>query len=156
MACAGVHTRYGPLSFRQRFCRLHVPWSQRFLISPVVGIAAEKTSQRHGHRLEGLRAIGINNFGRISETYFRGAQPDGQDYSDLAALGVKMVIDLQADGLTIERQLVESAGMKFFRIPMTTRKAPTSDDLSQFLQSVNDPANDLSTCTAPADAIEPV
>jgi tyrosine-protein phosphatase SIW14 len=52
-----------------------------------------------------------------------------------------MIIDLQEDGLAIERQLVESAGMKFFRIPMTTRKAPTNDDLSQFLQLVNDPAN---------------
>ena len=109
-------------------------------ISPVVGIAAEKSSNTTATASK-TPTIGIDNFGRISETYFRGAQPDGQDYSDLAALGVKMVIDLQADGLAIERHLVESAGMKFFRIPMTTRKAPTSDDLSQFLQLVNDPAN---------------
>jgi len=31
--------------------------------------------------------------------------------------------------------------MRFFRIPMTTRTAPTSDDISQFLQLVNNPAN---------------
>ena len=109
-------------------------------VSPVVGLAAEK-SQLPQPQLSNTPAIGIDNFGRINETYYRGAQPDGRDYTDLAALGVKTVIDLQQDGLAIERQFVESAGMKFFRIPMTTRTAPTSDDLSRFLQLVNDPAN---------------
>ena len=51
------------------------------------------------------------------------------------------MIDLQRDGQLIERELVESAGMNFFRIPMTTRKAPTSAELATFLQLVNDPAN---------------
>ena len=109
-------------------------------ISPVVGIAAEKSSTATATASK-TPAIGIDNFGRINETYYRGSQPDGRDYTDLAMLGVKTVIDLQADGLATERQLVESAGMKFFRIPMTTRTVPTSDDLAQFLQLVNDPAN---------------
>jgi protein tyrosine/serine phosphatase len=111
-----------------------------FSISPVVGIAAEKSSTATATASK-TPAVGIDNFGRISETYYRGAQPDGRDYTDLAALGVKTVIDLQEDGLATERQFVESAGMRFFRIPMNTRRAPTSDDLSQFLQLVNDPAN---------------
>jgi len=54
---------------------------------------------------------------------------------------VKTVIDLQQDGKAIERQLVESAGMKFYRIPMTTRTAPTAEELSLFLNLVNDAAN---------------
>ena len=109
-------------------------------ISPVVGIAAEKSTPTTAAAAT-IPTIGIDNFGRVNNTYYRGAQPDGRDYTDLAALGVKTVIDLQQDGLATERQLVESAGMNFFRIPMTTRKAPTSDDLSKFLQLVNDPAN---------------
>ena len=109
-------------------------------VSPVVGFAAERSSTATATASK-TPAIGIDNFGRINETYYRGAQPDGRDYSDLAALGVKTVIDLQEDGLAIEQQFVESAGMKFFRIPMNTRRAPTSDDLSRFLQLVNDPAN---------------
>lgn len=108
-------------------------------ISPLVAIAAEKSPTTAA--TTATPAIGIDNFGRINDTYYRGSQPDGQDYTDLAALGVKTVIDLQEDGLAIEPQLVESAGMRFFRIPMTTRKAPTSEDLSRFLQLVNDPAN---------------
>ncbi len=109
-------------------------------LAPAVGIAADKSSTTATVATT-APSIGIDNFGRISETYYRGAQPDGRDYTDLAALGVKTVIDLQEDGLPVERQLVESAGMRFFRIHMNTRKAPTSDDLSRFLQLVNDPAN---------------
>ncbi len=29
--------------------------------------------------------VRIDNFARVSETYFRGAQPAGDDYADLAA-----------------------------------------------------------------------
>jgi hypothetical protein len=34
-------------------------------------------------------SIRIYNFGRVDPNYYRGAQPKGRDYSDLAALGVK-------------------------------------------------------------------
>ena len=40
-------------------------------------------------------AIRIDNFGEVNANYFRGAQPQGRDYADLAALGVKTVIDLR-------------------------------------------------------------
>jgi protein tyrosine/serine phosphatase len=108
--------------------------------SPAIGIAADKSAP--GTAVTSTRpALGIDNFGRISETYYRGSQPGDDDYADLAAFGVKTVIDLQADGLARERQLVESSGMKFYRIPMTTRQAPTNEDLALFLELVNDPSN---------------
>src|SRR5262249_34375516 len=84
--------------------------------------------------------IRIDNFGSINERYYRGAQPQGSDYKDLAALGIKTVIDLQADGPREEAQLVKSAGMNFYRIPMTTHVPPTQEQIAQFLQIVNDPA----------------
>jgi uncharacterized protein (TIGR01244 family) len=88
-----------------------------------------------------LSNIRIGNFGRISPAYYRGEQPEGRDYADLAALGIKTVIDLQADGENYnEEALVEAAGMTFYRIPMTTRVEPTAGQLAQFLQIVNDPA----------------
>ena len=86
--------------------------------------------------------IGIDNFGRISPTYYRGAQPEGQDYADLAALGVKTVINLTSfDALVDEPGLVEAAGMKYVALPMTTRVTPTPEQLATFLSIVNDPAN---------------
>jgi len=85
--------------------------------------------------------ITIGNFGEVSPTYFRGEQPEGADYATLAAFGIKTVIDLQADGEANEKGLVEKAGMTFHRIPMTTRTAPTTAQIAEFLKLVNDPAN---------------
>jgi len=59
----------------------------------------------------------------------------------LARLGVKTVIDLQKDGDEDEAGLVEQSGMKYIRIPMTARVAPTAEQLAQFLSLVNDPAS---------------
>lgn len=85
--------------------------------------------------------IRIDNFGRISATYYRGAQPEGRDYADLAALGVKTVINLTSfDALPEEPGLVEAAGMKYVALPMTTRVVPTPEQLDTFLSIVNDPA----------------
>jgi tyrosine-protein phosphatase SIW14 len=85
--------------------------------------------------------ISIDNFGRVNAGYYRGAQPDPRDYAALKAAGIKTVIDLQKDFKASEQRLVESAGMKFYRIPMTTRVAPTKEQLDSFLKLVNDPAN---------------
>jgi protein tyrosine phosphatase (PTP) superfamily phosphohydrolase (DUF442 family) len=88
-----------------------------------------------------LSRIHIGNFGKVNDTYYRGAQPKGADYKDLASLGVKTVIDLQIDGPSKEAGYVQNAGMKFVRIGMTTSKAPTQAQIAQFFQIVNDPAN---------------
>jgi protein tyrosine/serine phosphatase len=84
--------------------------------------------------------VRIDNFGRVSATYYRGAQPEGRDYADLAALGVKTVINLTSDdALEEEPGLVEAAGMKYVALPMTTRVTPTPEQLATFLRIVNDP-----------------
>jgi tyrosine-protein phosphatase SIW14 len=89
-------------------------------------------------RVAGIR---INNFGRINSNYFRGAQPEDRDYRDLAGLGVRTVIDLTRDGRANEQRLVEQAGMKLYRIPMTTSEKPGAVAVAQFLKLVNDPAS---------------
>jgi protein tyrosine/serine phosphatase len=95
------------------------------------GVAAETKSNK----------IAIRNFGCINENYYRGAQPQNQDYASLASFGIKTVIDLQRDGDPNEQQLVESNGMKFIRFRMTTTDRPDSKTVAQFLKIVNDPAN---------------
>src|SRR5262245_63967580 len=84
--------------------------------------------------------IQIDNFSQVNPHYYRGAQPGGRDYSDPAALGIKTVIDLQADGDSAEAKLVEAAGMHFYRIPMTTRVIPTAVQLQELFSIVSDPA----------------
>jgi protein tyrosine/serine phosphatase len=89
-------------------------------------------------------AIRIENFAQVNQTYYRGAQPVGQDYADLAALGVKTVINLignASDRDPQEASLVERQGMRYVNIPMSTRVAPTRVQLEQFLALVNDAAS---------------
>ena len=88
-----------------------------------------------------LPLIHIDNFGRISDTYYRGAQPDVRGFADLARLGVKTVIDLTAGGRVDERAMAERAGMKFYRIPLTTSDRPSNAAVIRFLKLVNDPAS---------------
>ncbi len=88
-----------------------------------------------------LSKVRIKNFGQTNEHYYRGAQPEARDYSDLAGIGVKTVIDLTRDGREDEAGLVRHAGMKFYRIPLTTSDRPSDTAVAQFLTLVNDPAN---------------
>jgi protein tyrosine/serine phosphatase len=91
----------------------------------------------------GAPTIRIDNFGQVTANYYRGAQPEGRDYADLAALGVKTVIDLTSDDNDPnERRMTEQAGMKYVRIPMTTHEPPTSAQLGEFLRIVNDSTNE--------------
>lgn len=86
--------------------------------------------------------IRIGDFGRINAKYYRGGQPKGHDYQDLAALGVKTVINLRmGDQRPGERAMVEQAGMKYVQIPMTTHVPPTPEQIRQFLLLVNDVAD---------------
>jgi tyrosine-protein phosphatase SIW14 len=88
-----------------------------------------------------LSRIHIDNFGVVDDLYYRGAQPDGRDYDDLAALGVKTVIDLTRNGRDNEKGIVQRAGMTFYRIPLSTSERPSEAAVKQFLAIVNDPAN---------------
>lgn len=86
-------------------------------------------------------AVDVYNFGRVNEGYYRGAQPEAADVRELAALGVRTVVDLQKDGDDDEPTLVEGAGMKYVRIPMTTRVPPTGAQLAEFFAVVTNPVN---------------
>jgi len=114
------------------------------IISCVLLVPAEALPKDH----DGLVALAtpkldIFNFGQISPAYFRGAELRGSAAAGLAARGVKMVIDLRSDGdvQSTEAGLVTDAGMKYVRIPMTTRTAPTSEQIAKFLSLVTNPEN---------------
>jgi len=85
-------------------------------------------------------SIRIDNFGRVTANYYRGAQPAGHDYADQAA-GIKTVIDLTEEGDAQEAAIVQGLGMEFHRIPMTTHETPSSETVHEFLTLVNDPVN---------------
>lgn len=83
--------------------------------------------------------VKIKNFGQMDARFYRGAQPKKEDYKDLAALGIKTVIDLRDDATGDERSAVESLGMHYVNIPMSDKAYPQEEQVAEFLKLVSDP-----------------
>jgi tyrosine-protein phosphatase SIW14 len=75
----------------------------------------------------------------MDERLYRGAQPAEQDYKDLAALGIKTVIDLRDDPESYEKREVEALGMRYVNIPMSDKAYPKTEQIETFLKIANDP-----------------
>jgi protein tyrosine/serine phosphatase len=99
------------------------------------------TATAGGKRTSGKTAptVKIDNFGQMDERFFRGAQPDEDDYTELAALGIKTIFDLRNKTKGFEKQAVEAAGMRYVSIPMSDSRRPATEQIDQFLKLVDDP-----------------
>lgn len=84
--------------------------------------------------------VTIKNFGQMDERFFRGAQPKEDEYAELAALGIKTVIDLREDVESYSKTQAEAAGLRYVNIPMIAKKYPESSQVDQFLKLVDDPS----------------
>jgi protein tyrosine/serine phosphatase len=84
--------------------------------------------------------ISIKNFGQMDDNFYRGAQPSQSDYKALADFGIKTIIDLRSDFEPYAKSAAESAGLKYYLIPMNGISAPSNENVAQFLKIVNDPS----------------
>jgi protein tyrosine/serine phosphatase len=84
--------------------------------------------------------IKIDNFGQMDDRFYRGSRPKDSDYSALAALGIKTIIDLTDNSREYEQPAVERAGLKYVNIPMVDKSYPSMDQINAFLKVVDDPA----------------
>jgi len=114
-----------------------------YLLTLTLGlsVAAGPVAAKTREAASAVSNVQIDNFGKVDANYYRGAQPKGQDFADLASLGVKLVIDLAQEGDSREAASAARAGMKFVRIPLTTGSAPSQASINQFMKLVTDPAN---------------
>ena len=113
-----------------------------FALSVAPAATAGPASSGSAESGSALARINIDNFGRVDDNYYRGAQPDGSDYADLAAAGIKMLVNLTSDDAQAnEEAMAAAAGMKYVQLPMTTRVPPTPERVAEFLKIVTDPAN---------------
>jgi protein tyrosine/serine phosphatase len=87
-----------------------------------------------------VSTVKIKNFGQMDDRFFRGGQPREDQYNQLAALGIKTVIDLQDDPTGYEKQNVEALGMTYINIPMSDKDYPETTKIDQFLKLVDDPS----------------
>ena len=118
--------------------------SQRSYLSVLVAVislvlASQITAFSQQAEQANLANVKIKNFGQMDERFFRGAQPKENDYQNLAALGIKTVIDLREDPTSYEKQSVEGLGMKYVNIPMSDKDYPPATKIDEFLKLVDDP-----------------
>ena len=106
----------------------------------ILVLTASALAQQQAQLDAGTNNVRIKNFGQMDDRFFRGAQPGKDDFKDLAALGIKTVIDLREDPEPYEQPAVESLGMRYVNIPMIGKKYPTPEATEAFLKTVNDPA----------------
>jgi protein tyrosine/serine phosphatase len=86
-------------------------------------------------------AVNVENFGQVTDFYYRGAQPKGEEYNQLASIGVKTIIDLRDNPKDYAKGLTEQAGMKYINFPLSDKDYPPPDAASKFLSLVNDKEN---------------
>lgn len=83
----------------------------------------------------------VENFGKVNDNYYRGAQPEEGEYLQLATLGVKTVIDLRNDPKGYAKAKAETAGLRYINLPMSDKNYPVQQDVKKFLELANDQNN---------------
>ena len=82
--------------------------------------------------------VTVENFGKVNDHIYRGAQPTSDSYRQLAAIGVKTVLDLRGDSKRDSKILAEEAGLHYINLPLADKRYPQPDAAQRFLEIVND------------------
>jgi protein tyrosine phosphatase (PTP) superfamily phosphohydrolase (DUF442 family) len=91
-------------------------------------------SHEVGHR----RSInGVGNFGEVTPTLFRGAQPSHAGFEALAKMGIDIVVDARGDRSKTEGDEVRRHGMRYVAIPWHC-PFPHDEVFARFLKLVRE------------------
>jgi protein tyrosine phosphatase (PTP) superfamily phosphohydrolase (DUF442 family) len=89
-----------------------------------------------------LSRPGLNNFFKVTDGLYRGAQPEAQGFVELKKLGVRTIVNLRSahsdQGLIREAGLADDAFV-YEEIPMQAWH-PEQEDVVRFLRIVSDPS----------------
>jgi len=98
------------------------------------GVLWSQASQRLG---------GLSNFGYVTDTLYRGAQPSAAGFGTLRRIGVSIIVNFreEAGETARERHEVEAMGMRYVGIPWSGRHTPTDSQVLEFLDLVRSNPN---------------
>ena len=85
-------------------------------------------------------ARGVAYAAEVAPGLYRGGQPNAEGVAWLKSIGVKTVLNLRHYHGDAEKQMVESVGLGYERIAMTSRDEPTPEQVARFLAIARDPA----------------
>ena len=84
----------------------------------------------------------LKNFQKVDDRVYRGAQPTDEGFRELAARGIKTVIDLRQIGehsQADEERVVTGLGMRYVSIPMKGLSEPKENLVAAVQKIFNDP-----------------
>jgi len=108
------------------------------LVSQAAEAQSRTCSEQPEHKVTfGTRAKieGVQNFGKVTDTLYRGAQPTKDGFASLSKLGINIVVDLR--GSTGEREVVTKLGMKYVPLPWHCFN-PKDEQFAKFLTLVRE------------------
>ena len=98
------------------------------------------TGRKMAERIEGVP--GLENFARVNDRLYRGAQPTAEGYRKLKEMGIKTVINFRVHHSYKDE--IEAAGMTSVEIPIRAdilgSEPPTEVQVKRFFDVVLDPA----------------
>lgn len=106
----------------------------------VISLVSLSSATSFAQESQAKASVNIKNFGQMDDRFFRGGQPKEQEYRELAALGVKTIIDLRDDPKDYGKSTVEALGMRYVNIPMSDKDYPPASKIDEFLKLIDDPS----------------
>jgi protein tyrosine/serine phosphatase len=107
------------------------------VIAPQLAVAQTPEARRTKLWAEKIQKDGLPNLHRVTDTLYRGAQPDEQGFRELRKMGVRTVVSLRS--FHSDRKLIGSTRLAYEHIYMKAWH-PEDEEVVRFLQIVTDPA----------------
>jgi protein tyrosine/serine phosphatase len=107
---------------------------RRFVSLLAVGMASAITLGTAGERGQPAQD-GIRNFGKVSDTLYRGAEPGEAAFQTFKRLGIKAIIDLRMPGSALKTEAAQAhaGGILYTNIPLHGTGRPTGDQVNGLL-----------------------
>lgn len=92
--------------------------------------------QRPAHWATAMQVKGVPNLHKVSDSYYRSAQPSAEGMDHLKAMGIETVVNLRS--FHSDREEIGTTGLAYEHIYMKTWH-PEEEDVVRFLQVVTNP-----------------
>jgi protein tyrosine phosphatase (PTP) superfamily phosphohydrolase (DUF442 family)/uncharacterized membrane protein YkoI len=79
---------------------------------------------------------GVENFGQVTEKYYRGGKVTPEGVANLARLGVRTIIDLRDEESPGEPEACKQLGIRYYKFPFNGHATPDSAAVAEILSIV--------------------
>lgn len=84
------------------------------------------------------RVEGVSNLGQVTEHYFRGGELTPEGIENLAALGIRTIIDLRDDAEPEGAETCKRLGLVYHNFPLSQYETPNPATIDRILQLIRD------------------